>query len=202
MSMTWQENLRDARRELILEVAGAEFSEKGLEGASMRNIALRAGCTTGAIYPLFATKEALYAELLHSSLERLYQQVHQAVIAQSSAPKAFEKGAVAFVNYYLSHPFEVNLGLYAFQGLKRQGTGDKFDKVLNAALFKVLDLLSEQLAHHRDISAAKAKRLTMLLFSQMIGTLVLDLAGRLKLGRVEPLELVGLQIKLLLELGS
>jgi AcrR family transcriptional regulator len=200
MTASWHENLRDTRRELILQAAGAEFSEKGLEGASMRSIALRAGCTTGAIYPLFATKEALYAELLHASLSRLYVSVDQAGASAPSAAAAFERGAVAFINYYIDHPFEVNLGLYAFHGLKRQGTGEENDKALNAALLRVLDVLAGHLARSQRIGAAQARRVTMLLFSQMIGTLVLNLAGRLKLGDVEPQELVKLQIKLLLSL--
>jgi AcrR family transcriptional regulator len=66
----WSDVVKGAKRELLLRAARDEFAEQGLEGATMRGIALRAGCTTGAIYPLFDSKEAIYAELLRPWLPR------------------------------------------------------------------------------------------------------------------------------------
>ena len=37
----------------------------------MRGIVVRAGCTTGAIYPLFDSKEAIYAQPPKQSLSAL-----------------------------------------------------------------------------------------------------------------------------------
>ncbi|MBL4906594.1 MAG: helix-turn-helix transcriptional regulator [Sneathiella sp.] len=45
------------RRQKILEAATRVFEKVGLANASMRAIALEAGCTTGAIYPIFSGKE-------------------------------------------------------------------------------------------------------------------------------------------------
>ncbi len=45
--------LRDLKRRQILDAAKRIFAEHGLEAATMREIAAAAGCTTGAIYPLF-----------------------------------------------------------------------------------------------------------------------------------------------------
>ena len=67
----WSDVVKGAKRELLLRAARDEFAEQGLEGATMRGIAVRAGCTTGAIYPLFDSKEAIYAELLTQSLAAL-----------------------------------------------------------------------------------------------------------------------------------
>jgi len=63
-----QQVLSDARRALLLDAARAVFAEQGLEGASVRVIAKRAGYTAGAIYSYFPSKEAIYAELLRESL--------------------------------------------------------------------------------------------------------------------------------------
>jgi AcrR family transcriptional regulator len=62
-------------------------AEQGLEGATMRGIAVRAGCTTGAIYPLFDSKEAIYAELLKQSLAALDAYVAEAA-AKARTPEA------------------------------------------------------------------------------------------------------------------
>ena len=77
----WSDVVKGAKRELLLRAARDEFAEQGLEGATMRGIALRAGCTTGAIYPLFDSKEAIYAELLKQSLAALDAYVAEAVAA-------------------------------------------------------------------------------------------------------------------------
>ena len=66
----WSDVVKGAKRELLLRAARDEFAEQGLEGATMRGIAVRAGCTTGAIYPLFDSKEAVYAELLSNRWRR------------------------------------------------------------------------------------------------------------------------------------
>ena len=92
----------------------------------------------------------------------------------------------AFLEYYLLHPFEVNLGLYAFRGLKRQGVGRNADRVLNEALWKVLRRIADPLAEVRGRPAAEVRPLVALLFSQMIGALVLQLAGRLDFLQIDP----------------
>ena len=192
----WGSALHDARRGLILSAARDEFIDKGLEGASMRSIALRAGCTTGAIYPQFESKERMYAALLAQSLERLDTAVLAAVqaagTASSSADVQVRAGCQAFLSYYMAHPFEVNLGLYAFRGLKRQGVGKPTDRELNAALWQVLDRIAQPLEQSHGGGAEAAQSLIALLFSQMIGALVLQLAGRLDPLGTDPARLLDL----------
>ena len=80
-----QAAMSDSRRALVLEAARSVFAEKGVEGASIREIAKRAGYTPGAIYSYFDSKEAIYAALLAESLERLNQLVSTAKAAGSGA---------------------------------------------------------------------------------------------------------------------
>lgn len=198
----WGSALHDARRGLILSAARDEFIDKGLEGASMRSIALRAGCTTGAIYPQFESKERMYAALLAQSLERLDTVVLAAVQAASTAPDSalglahaqVRAGCLAFLSYYMAHPFEVNLGLYAFRGLKRQGVGKPTDRELNAALWQVLDRIAQPLEQSHGGGPEAAQSLVALLFSQMIGALVLQLAGRLDPLGTDPARLLDLML--------
>ncbi|MBA4699788.1 MAG: TetR/AcrR family transcriptional regulator [Ruminococcus sp.] len=48
----------------ILDAGKAEFLNKGYENASLRNIAQKAGVTTGAIYGYYPDKAALFAALV------------------------------------------------------------------------------------------------------------------------------------------
>lgn len=171
--------MKQARRDLLLRAAKEEFADKGLEGATMRGIAVRAGCTTGAIYPLFDSKEAIYAALLEQSLSLLDADVAAAVGGARSAEMQVRAACKAFLAYYLRNPFEVNLGLYAFRGLKRQGLGKASDRALNQLLWKVLERIAEPLGKVRGLEGAAVRPWVALLFSQMIGALVLQLAGRL-----------------------
>jgi AcrR family transcriptional regulator len=175
----WPDVVRDAKRDLLLRAARDEFAEQGLEGATMRGIALRAGCTTGAIYPLFDSKEAIYAELLKQSLAALDAFVAEAASAAQTPHARVEAACRAFLNYYLDHRFEINLGLYAFRGLKRQGVGKPSDDELNQALWKVLERIAVPLTELRGLKPAEVRPWVALLTSQMIGALVLQIAGRL-----------------------
>ena len=80
---------------------------------------------------------------------------------------------------YLDHRFEINLGLYAFRGLKRLGVGKPSDEELNQALWKVLERIALPLTEVRGLKPSEVRPWVALLTSQMIGALVLQIAGRL-----------------------
>lgn len=182
----WTANVRDMKRVAILAAASEVFGENGLQGATMREIAQRAGCTTGAIYPLFASKELIYAELLATSLADLHS--HVAAAAQGKgAGLPHERAAKAFLDHYLARPYEVNLGLYAFNGLKKLGVGKAHDRALNKALIDTLVLLSP---HERRTRNSPPDADAMAAFAQLIGTLVLHQAGRLQFSKLSPRQLV------------
>lgn len=198
----WSGAVKGAKRDLLLNAARDEFVDKGLEGATMRGIALRAGCTTGAIYPLFQSKEAIYAALLEQSLFLLDRHVADAILHVEEPKLQVEAACRAFLEYYLLHRFEVNLGLYAFRGLKRQGVGKKADRRLNQALWTVLERIAEPLAEARGLASVDVRPMVVLLFSQMIGALVLQIAGRLDFLEIDPRELLRLLLQQLWTFSS
>ena len=59
-------------RELLLDAASEVFASKGLAGASVEEIAERAGFSIGALYSNFSGKEELFLELMaHRASERV-----------------------------------------------------------------------------------------------------------------------------------
>jgi AcrR family transcriptional regulator len=96
MTQGWARSVKVAKRELLLRAAREEFAELGLEGATMRGIAMRAGCSTGAIYPLFESKEAIYADLLQHSLSALDAHVAAAVQSAQDRKRKWLRGAKRF----------------------------------------------------------------------------------------------------------
>jgi AcrR family transcriptional regulator len=61
---------RDARRAEILKAAISVIADEGYAGASLRKVAQRAGCTTGAVTYYFANKETLVAAIVESLFDQ------------------------------------------------------------------------------------------------------------------------------------
>lgn len=66
---------REARRAELLRAALAVIAEEGYAGASLRRVARRAGCTTGAVTYYFASKEALMAALIENRFDVFDEQL-------------------------------------------------------------------------------------------------------------------------------
>jgi AcrR family transcriptional regulator len=64
--------------ERLLDCAKEEFLEKGFKDASLRNIAEKAGSSTGAIYIRYPDKEALFNDLVSETIESFFSQFRDA----------------------------------------------------------------------------------------------------------------------------
>lgn len=175
-----EEALRETRRGLILDAAFGVFSEKGMEGTTMRAIAAAAGCTTGAVYPHFKSKEEVYGALLARSLDALAKQVGDAVATSPEGWPAFEAGILALAEFYRKRPEEMALGFYLFgSGIGRHGLTKEMDRDLNQRLGRTLDRLEAVL---KDLAPERAERVhgdIMSVFAGLVGGLMLLHTGRL-----------------------
>jgi AcrR family transcriptional regulator len=80
--MTRQERSEQTRAELV-EAARGVFLERGFHGASLEDISLAAGYTTGAVYSRFGGKDALFLAVLDDHIER---RLRQYLDAANAAP--------------------------------------------------------------------------------------------------------------------
>ena len=185
----------DVRRSLVLEAARTAFHELGLEGASLREIARRAGYTPGAIYSYFASKEEVYGALLGESLERLNAGVAAArpVVAAGRAaasPRAQREArlrahAGAFFDFYRENPRDLDLGFYLFHGVQPRGLTPALNEPLNARLRDALTPVYQGLVG-LGASAPEALTETTALFAHAVGVLVLGHSGRIRMFMQEP----------------
>jgi TetR/AcrR family transcriptional repressor of nem operon len=76
-------------RERLLEAAGRQLRERGLEKVAVADVAAAAGLTHGALYAHFSSKEALCTEAIARMLDR-------------SAGAAARQGWKAYLEAYLS----------------------------------------------------------------------------------------------------
>lgn len=173
------ERLSALRRQIVLDAAQRVFERDGLEKTTIRAIAKEAGCTTGAIYPWFAGKEALYGELLHESLRQLHTHLKRAA-TDGDAPPAARNAIRAFFGYYAERRTDFSLGLYLFQGLGPRGLGRDMDERLNGQLRECVDLLGHALGRTKAWKDSVVQAEQMNVFTYLMGLLLLLHTGRLK----------------------
>jgi AcrR family transcriptional regulator len=77
----------DARRESILEAAARLFARRGLNGATMADIAAEADLSAGALYRYFSSKDDLMRAVFDEAVIR-NQQMFQEALEHSGSPFA------------------------------------------------------------------------------------------------------------------
>jgi AcrR family transcriptional regulator len=86
------------RREQLLDVGRSLFAERGYDGASVEEIALRAGVSKPVVYEHFGGKEGLYAVVVHREVERLLTSFTGALSARSPK-RLLEQATLALLTY-------------------------------------------------------------------------------------------------------
>ncbi|HQV12976.1 MAG TPA: TetR/AcrR family transcriptional regulator [Nitrospira sp.] len=182
-----ESTLNQARRTLILDAARSAFFELGLDGASLREIAKRAGYTPGAIYSYFVNLEEIYGALLGESLQRLNQVVEAAKPSGKSASSIdlLRAKAEAFYVFYRDNPKELDLGFYLFDGMKPRGLTPELNQELNDQLMAALNPMQVQL-EALGLSTEEAVLETSAVFAHIVGVLVLNNTGRIRLFKQNP----------------
>ena len=90
---------RPVRERQLLELAEALFAERGYAGASMDELARRAGVTKPVVYELFGSKDGLFAACVDRSIERLAADISTAVRAQDDPEERLRAGGLAFIRF-------------------------------------------------------------------------------------------------------
>jgi len=176
-----QRAVSDLKRELILGAARKVFEADGLEGASLRAIAAGAGYTPAALYFHFESKEAIYAEVLRTSLANLEQTIGRAVARAKTPADRLRAAAMAFFRYYADNPRDLDLGFYLFRGgMKPQGLGKERDDILNAALESALEPIADA-AQVLGAAREEARSLMADIFAHAAGLLLLAHTGRIRM---------------------
>jgi AcrR family transcriptional regulator len=172
--------MSDTRRAHVLDAARRVFADKGVEGASIREIAREAGYTAGALYSYFDSKEAIYGALLAESLDRLQAEVQAARAAKAQPGKALAAKAQAWFGFYASNPRDLDLGFYLVNGLAPHGLTHELDRALNERLLEALRPC-EQALEELGLPPDAAARENAALFAHGMGLLLLKHTGRIRL---------------------
>lgn len=125
------------RREQLIAVGRTLFAERGFDGASVEEVAARAGVTKPVVYEHFGGKEGLYAVVVDREMQRLEEVITQA-LSHGRSRARIEQAVIALLTY-------VEEETDAFQILVRDmmpGKGRTYSTLLNDAVVKVTEILS------------------------------------------------------------
>ena len=170
----------DARRALVLDAARTVFAEAGIEGASIREIAKKAGYTPGAIYSYFDSKEAIYAALLDESLLRLQAAVAEVAVSERRPDQTLAAKAQAWFDFYAANPRDLDLGFYLVHGMRPRGLTHALDHELNDRLYDALRPCEEALLA-LGLDADLAQQENTALFAHGVGLLLMQHTGRIRM---------------------
>ena len=92
------------RRAQVLEAAFRLFAEQGYDGTTVGDVCDVLGVGKGVFYWYFDSKEALFSELLQSSLLRIRRTQEAAIEGVSDPVERIERGIVASIELFRSSP--------------------------------------------------------------------------------------------------
>jgi len=93
----------DRRRQQLLDVALKLFARRGFNATTMDDIAEAAGVTKPLLYQHFASKRALYLELLDSVSHAMLEAIGKAIAAAGGPRQQVEGGFAAYFHLVVSH---------------------------------------------------------------------------------------------------
>ncbi len=98
-------------REQLLQVARTAFAESGYSGATMSDIAARAGIRKASLFHHFRSKEALYLEMLSAITEDLVRLVVAADLGSGDFLERLDRLGELVVRYLGGHPRTARLAM-------------------------------------------------------------------------------------------
>jgi AcrR family transcriptional regulator len=123
----------------LLEAAMQLFSDRGLEGVSMRAVAEKIGVSAMTPYRYFADKAELLSGLWQFVLRALFNQMAEAIRAHDDARSRVRASLAAFLDYMESNPDQYRLVYMTEQTTQRQ---EKAGGLTSAPVYgELLDLV-------------------------------------------------------------
>lgn len=151
-------SLPDAR-DLILEAALAAFAEHGFHGASMRDIAARAGVSQSLVHHHFGTKEALWNFVGERISADFLDFMAEAIPADAPVQESIPRAVRSYMAYWKTHPAAFRFNLWRLlEGPKAER--EARSSALNARAVPVFQRAQDAGSVRNDMPAGLAMIIT------------------------------------------
>jgi len=104
-----QPNLKDGLRQAIIDAARRAYVEESYAGLTMRKIAARVGCTAGALYGYFSSRQELLGHVWENELEKVHVYTLGAVDQAKDNVGKLRQVFLAWVRYFMGHKEEFRI---------------------------------------------------------------------------------------------
>lgn len=196
------ESEKKERIERILDAARKLFLEKGYLGATMRDIALDAELSTGAIYVYFSGKDEIYEKVCEEAFMIVIGLVEKAALIEGTPQDRIRGVAHQYVTFYTDYTEYFEMLTFHDLGFTRRGQSEHLRERLKDLTTQAVTLIEGVV---RDGIAAgifspdlDCTRASFNLWAGLEGILILDLMGYLRNFDLKLEQLVESQLELLL----
>ena len=107
----------DSRKENILRAAATVFAERGFEGASVREVATRAGIGLSGLYYYFQSKEALLFAIQSNVFSTLVQSLKERIEKLDDSERRLHAVIENHLEYSISNAEELKICVHELESL-------------------------------------------------------------------------------------
>src|SRR5256885_15067617 len=104
-----KEREKEARRSLILDATERVFQSKGIQIATMDDIARDAELAKGTIYLYYRNKDELQLGVMMRAIDLMHEEFHEAAASENLALKKFQAVGEAYWKFAHDQPFRFKM---------------------------------------------------------------------------------------------
>lgn len=172
-----KEREKTEMKERIVQAATEEFSEKGYENTSIRNIAKRIEYSPGTLYLYFKDKNELLSAVHEVGFELLLQEM-QKVLHIEDPLERLREIAITYIRFSIEHAAQYNLMFIIMAPTEVIESEKKWQEGENA--FSFLQYIVQECIDHQLIRAQNAKEMAFYCWAFMHGLVSLHDRCRMK----------------------
>jgi len=192
---------KQERIDRILDAARKLFLEKGYLGATMRDIALEAELSTGAIYVYFSGKDEIYEKVCEEAFMVVIGLIKKVALSEGTPRDRVEAVARQYVTFYTDYTEYFEMLTFHDLGFTKRGQSEHLRqrlKILTTQAVQIIEgVVVEGIASGDFSSDLDTTQASFNLWAGLEGVLILDMMGYLKNFNLDLEKVVQTQLKIL-----
>jgi len=196
------ESEKQERIERILSAARKLFLEKGYLGATMRDIALEAQLSTGAIYVYFSGKDEIYEKVCEEAFMVVIGLIDEATLMDGTPQDRIQAIAAQYVTFYTDYTEYFEMLTFHDLGFTRRGQSEHLRERLKTLTIQAITVIEgvvrDGISAGVFLPTLDSAQASFNLWAGLEGILILDLMGYLKNFNLDLEKLVRSQLEILL----
>ncbi|MBN1883005.1 MAG: TetR/AcrR family transcriptional regulator [Deltaproteobacteria bacterium] len=178
------ETEKQERIEQILKAARTLFVQKGYLGATMRDIALEAELSTGAIYVYFSGKDEIYAKVCEEAFLVVIGLIKKAAETPGTPKDRLRAICREYYSFYTDYTEYFEMLTFHDLGFTRRGQSEELSdrlKELTAQAISIIhDVVAEAIESGEFSDTFDSLKASFNLWAGLEGILLLDMMGYLR----------------------